>query len=433
MTNDHAKRSDDMLHFVVLGLLLAGATEQQEPQKKKDLEARVEELEKEIERLKLQSEPEPSPEPPPPPPATTSPNVFNPTVTVFGNGLYRYDDRRVEEEGARLDNQFNVREVELDFRAAVDPFADGVLITAFESELPGEFEAAVEEGYVNVKRLPLPVFDDPPLGLKLKVGRFRTEMGRLNRLHLHDLPQMTRPLVIEEFLGPEGFIGNGLSAQFFIPTPFDEDSALEMTAQALTGGGVAVAPGPARSPGFVGNLRWFRAFAGAHNLDLSFIFHYGRTDPQATLNATTYGADLLYRWKPLRGGEFQSFLLGGQVFYARRAFLEEVDADGDGQIDGSERRDTHPLGYFAFTQYQFNRSTYLGARWDDTATVSDAAVRRRAITGYVTWYLSEFLRFRVGYEHRLSDIEEENRRNTAFGELNLVFGAHPPEPFWVNR
>src|SRR4030095_12069564 len=99
--------------------------------------------------------------------------------------------------------RFNVREVELDLRAAVDPFADGVVILSVESGIPNDFEISAEEASVQIKRLPIPVLDDPPLGLKLKVGRFRTEVGRMNRLHLHDLPQATRPLVTEELYGEE--------------------------------------------------------------------------------------------------------------------------------------------------------------------------------------------------------------------------------------
>ncbi len=365
---------------------------------------------------------------------SVSPNVFNPTITVFANGLYRYDDRIIEsEDGDRLDRHFNVREVEVDFRAAIDPFADGVLIVAYASEVPGEFEATVEEAYAQLKRLPLPIFDEPPLGLKLKAGRFRTETGRSNRLHTHDLPQLTRPLVVEEFLGAEGYVGNGLSAQIFLPTPFDESSVVELTAQVLSGGGVSVAPGPAQSPAAVGNLRWFRALGSAHQLDVSLIFHYGQSGPAQRLYATTYSADGLYRWKPLRRGEQRSFLLGGQVFYAERAFRAELDTDGDGVPDAAQRRDTAPLGYFAFSQIQLSRSSYFGVRWDDTATLTDDEVRRRAASGYLTWYASEFLRFRFGYERRLSDLAPEDGRHSGFAELNLVFGAHPPEPFWVNR
>ncbi len=402
--------------------------------KPKPAEQRIADLENELQRLRLQAPDEHFDSlPPVPASGNASANVFNPTLTVIGNGLYRYDDRAVMDGDTRIDNQFNLREVELDLRAAVDPFADGVLIVAFPSATSGAFEAEIEEGYVNIKRLPLPLLDEPPLGLKLKLGRFRTETGRINRLHLHDLPQISRPLVTEEFFGEDGFIANGLSAQTFIPTPFDEESAVELTAQALAGGGVALADGPARRPAFVGNLRWFRPFAESHNVDLSFIFHFGRTNPEATLNALTYSADFLYRWKPLRGGEFRSFVLAGQVFYSRRAFLEDMDTNGDGIPDAWTMRRTSPLGYFAWAQVQLSRRTYLGARWDDTASIMNAATRRRAITGTVTWYASEFLRFRLGYEHRFSDLAEEHGRNSAFAELVFVFGSHPPEPFWVNK
>ena len=416
----------------------ARAGAQEAPAPDKPVEERVKELEAEVERLKLQmpeAEPEENGEVAvEAPPAQVSPNALNPTVTAVGNGLYRYDDQAVVlEEGEAVDNRFNLREVELDFRAAVDPFADGVFILAAESEVPGEYEVGIEEGYAVIKRLPVAVLDEPPLGLQLKIGRFRPEIGRINVLHLHDLPQMTRPLTTEEWFGEEGYIGNGASARVFLPTPFDEDSALELTGQILTGGGAAVADGAGDSPAEVANLRWFRTFGEAHNVDLSFIFHHGRTDAAATRSAFTGAVDFLYKWKPLRRGESRSFVLGGQGFLGERDFAEEIDSDGDGEPDALVEGSASPGGYFAFAQFQTTRTTYLGARWDDTSTITDDQLRRRAVGGYAAWYASEFLRLRLGYEHRLSDLEAEDGRNSLFAELNVVIGAHPPEPFWVNK
>jgi hypothetical protein len=51
----------------------------------------------------------------------------------------------------------------------------------------------------------------------------------------------------------------------------------------------------------------------------------------------------------------------------------------------------------------------------------------------VSYYFSEFLRARLNYEHRWSDIASENSRNSLLMELTWIFGSHPPEPFWVNR
>ncbi len=401
------------------------------PPTSKSLENRVQELENELQRMKLQAEEEP--ETPAAPQATgVSSNVLNPTLTVVGNGLFRYDDLPVGDVGARVDKTFNLREVELDLRAAIDPFADGVVIIAFPSASPGQISVEVEEGYVTIKRLPIPIFDDPPLGLKLKLGRFRTEVGRINRLHLHDLPQVNRPLATDEWFGEDGFIANGISAQVFLPF-FDEESALELTVQALAGGGAALAEGPARTPAFVGNLRWFRTFGGDHSFDLSLIFHFGRTDPAGDLHAFTYSADFLYKWKPLRRGEYRSFVLGGQVFYSRRDFAVQIDTNGDGVPDLTETHSAAPFGWFAFAQYQLTRSTYLGVRYDDTATINDDGVRRRGVQGSLSWYLSEFLRLRLAYEHRFSDLAVEDGRNSVFAEVNFIFGAHPPEPFWVNK
>src|SRR5690349_22622613 len=80
-------------------------------------------------------------------PATQSASAFNPAITVFGNFLARGDSRPVfvddDPSSPRVDDRFLLREVELDFRAAIDPWADGVVIATFEAEEPGEYEAGI--------------------------------------------------------------------------------------------------------------------------------------------------------------------------------------------------------------------------------------------------------------------------------------------------
>lgn len=389
----------------------------QEQDGKDALEDRVRALEAEVARLKLRQEGEEDGPPAPPPAPAPAPNVFNPTITAFGNGVGRWDDRPVlTEGGGRVDRRFWLREVEMDLRAAVDPFADALAIVSLEAESPAAYEATVEEGYVTIKSLPLPLMERPPLGLKIRVGRFYTDTGRVNRLHTHDLPWPYRPLPAREFLGEEAFSGDGASAQVFLPIfPFDDESAVELVAQAVTGGASRMTEQGVNSPGVVGNLRWFRTFAGAHSFDLAGVFHEGATRDDNTARAYLVSGDGLYRWKPLRGGEFRSFVLGGQYFW-----LRPTDTDA------------RPRGWFAFAQFQPWRPLYVGGRWDMTNTL-DASAQRRAATGYVSWYTSEFLRLRAGYERRWSDRQDEDGRDSVIFEINFVFGAHPPEPFWVNK
>ncbi len=353
-------------------------------------------------------------------------DAFNPRITVVGNGLLRLDDRKVyaEDDGGfeRVDNQFRLRETEFDFRAAIDPYADGVLIAAVAQEPTGEFETEIEEGYALIKQFPF--LERPPGGLVLKVGRFRTEFGRLNRLHTHDLPQSTRPLVVKTFLGGEGHIADGASARFLLPSLLDEESAWELTMQAVQGGDVAVASGGKHDPNVLANLRWSRLFGDAHLADIAGIFDWGTTDTDSD-PAYTYSLDWMYKWKPPRRGQWRSVVLGGQLFYANRDFA--VDNRG-----GPQRRAATPFGYYVFGQYQFDRRLYAGLRWDWTEQIDDDAATRQAIQPYISYYFSEFLRFRIGYEHRWNHGNGADDLNTVLGEINFLFGSHPPEPFWVN-
>ena len=91
------------------------------------------------------------------------------------------------------------------------------------------------------------------------------------------------------------------------------------------------------------------------------------------------------------------------------------------------------LGWFAYTQYQASYWTYLGLRYDWIQEPTDVNLVTKAISGYATYYTTEFLRFRLGIEHRMSDLPTQNNLTTAMFDLNLVFGSHPTEPYWVNH
>ncbi|RPH51438.1 MAG: hypothetical protein EHM91_01125 [Planctomycetota bacterium] len=358
---------------------------------------------------------------------TTSANpatVLNPRITVAGDFLWRFDDRKVfvDNDPAEpvISDTINVREVELDLRASVDPYVDGVAILAVESESPGEFEITVEEFYGVIKSLPLPFWETPPLGTKIKVGRFRTEFGLNNKLHMHDLPQSDRPLVVEEFLGFEGQVANGVSTQSFLPSP--GDTALELTLQVLNGGSAPIADETNRLS-YLANLNFYVPLADEHSLNVAAIGFYGVNDHSLGHQDRVAGLDLLYKWKPARMGEYQSFLFGGQLFYASHEF---ADALGAGQR-------SHPFGYFLFAQYQVSARLYAGLRWDQTEVLTDDTTWRRKISPYLTWYTTEFFRARFTYEHTFSELPGENRLDSFFVEMVIIFGAHPPEPFWVNK
>lgn len=347
------------------------------------------------------------------PPAAQPLNVLNPRITVFGNAVVRVDDRTVPTPAGDVDDRFNLRETEFDFRAAVDPWADAVVIAAVEAEAPGVFEASIEEGYLALKKLP--VLDAAPGGLRIDLGRFRPDFGRLNRIHTHDLPHTTRPLALREFLGEEGWVADGARAEFFLPTGLD-NATLQTSAQIMNGGGIAVAGlDPVKRPSGGGRTHAFLDLGEGHDLDLGLSGWWGEQDTGA--DGRLLGADLTYRWKPFGGGERRSVLLGGE-FYAAR-------------LDQGVGDPLEPHGGFAYAQVQCSRTTYLGARWDRTEALLDPDAQTSAASLWLTHYTTEFLRFRLGAER--TRLGPDDHHDTVWLETNFIFGSHPVEPYWVNR
>jgi hypothetical protein len=354
--------------------------------------------------------------------------VLNPRMTVSGDFLWRTDDKRVYLNndptipGNRIDDTINMREVEMDLRASVDPYVEAVGVISVGSDIPGQFDIEVEEFYAIIKSLPLPLWETPPLGTKIKVGRFRTAFGMNNISHTHDLPQSDRPLVIEEFLGPDGMNANGISTTSFLPSP--GDTALELTLQVLQGQDNIPIAQDHNELCYLGNLNWFVPLADEHSVNVAAIGFYGVNSHDEHHQDVVTSLDVFYKWKPLRQGEYNSFLLEGQMFYARHEF--------DDPVTGLGTR-THPFGYTVWGQYQLTANLYGGVRWDSTDILTNDHEHRKKVSPYFTWYTSEFFRTRFTYEHTWSDNPAEAGLDSFFVELVIVFGAHPPEPFWVNK
>lgn len=341
-------------------------------------------------------------------------NVFNPQTTVFGNFLGRADDRRAfvdDDPGERrIDDRMWLREVEVDFRAAVDPWADAVVILTSEAETPGEYSTGVEEGYLVLKRLP--ILDSAPAGLKLQAGRFRPGFGRTNRTHLHDLAQPSYPLALSRFLGPEGYLADGISASFFLPSP-GENHTLTGEFTLLDGGGIGVDPGAdASEVAGLGRVSWFHDIGDGKSLEV------GASGWQSDSDHRLLGLDATYVWKPYLAGEWHSFVTTLELF--------QGDLDENGLASS-------PQGADIWAQYQTSRNSYVGLRLGRSDSIDDESLDTTRAGVFVSYYTTEFLRLRIGYEHTESDDPLLDGADSLLFELNFVFGSHPVEPYWVNR
>lgn len=356
----------------------------------------------------------------------TSATVFNPRTTAFINVAARGDSKKAfnEDGSIEISNRPFLRSVELDFRAPVDPYAEGIMILALEDEAGEGFAIDPEEVYGLIKQLPL--LESAPWGMKLKVGKFRAPFGINNRLHLHDMPWTTRPLAISKFLGTEhgdffesGFNPIGADFDFFLPNPIPH-TTLEMNVDIVKAGEIGLARGGSgKQPGWLGHLNLSADWNNEHIVVLGGSGYFERGVSSTSL----LGLDLLYKWAPSEQRSSQSLVVGGEILRGRRTFQDSTGRD----LTAS------PWGWYAFAQAQLSYWLYLGVRYDWVREASPQVSVTRMIGAYASYYTTEFLRFRIGFEHRNSGIEAVNGLNTAVLEINFVFGSHPTEPYWVNR
>ncbi|MDP7036253.1 MAG: hypothetical protein QF752_17370 [Planctomycetota bacterium] len=346
-------------------------------------------------------------------------NEFNPRITVFSDFLGRLDGRRVNnDEGVDTTDRFSLREVEVDFRADIDTYAKGVLILAMEEHSPNEYEFKVEEGYLDLHTIP--GLEDVAHNLRFKIGRFRTEFGIVNILHNHDLPWTSRPLPVIGFLGEEGDVENGLGIEYLVHNPWNE--AITFNFQIVNGENSTLFAGAnSNDLAFLGRLKWHKQLSLEHEFQFGASAYTGNaaSDPPAdtTRLSTLMGADFYYRWRPEKGGDQTSILFQTEAYLRHR---EEND------------RTRNRWGFYSALQHQFLKNFYAGARFDYLSGAPNSENdwhHKEAI--YLSYYTSEFLRFRLGYEH-----EEENNgfdNDTLMFQVTWVFGSHAVEPYWVNR
>src|SRR5678815_4800192 len=136
--------------------------------------------------------------PPPVTQQTRSSLSFNPDIGVIGDFRGSFISK------GQKNFDFYLNETEGSLQAAVDPYARADFFLSFGRDPEtGKYGVEVEEGYLTTLSL--------PARLQLKVGRFRSAVGRVNTVHPHALPFIDMPNAYVNYFGEEGLKDEGLS------------------------------------------------------------------------------------------------------------------------------------------------------------------------------------------------------------------------------
>jgi len=349
---------------------------------------------------------------------------FNPEISAIGDFIYHWtDDHRSD-----VYKQFQMRELELALSAAVDPYARADFFTALSYE-DNEWRTDLEEGYLTLLTL--------PFEFQSKVGKFKSEFGKVNKLHPHSLLTVDYPLVMRRYFGEEGMSEPGVSLNHLVPNPWDLYS--ELTFQAFNNKNAPAFAGPdGRSIVCLTHMKNFFDITPVSTVEVGGSFAFGPNDDGHGGQMTFMeGLDLTYKWRDPKKGLYRSFVFQNELYLCQkdRASSDIVVAE-EGGIDpttgdnmsgtiaswpaAAERVDT--WGMYSLAQYQFARRWYAFGRYDFSEFPDTEGMRDNAYSMGLTFAQSEFCFWRAQYEY--TDRNYYKNEHAIWFQCNFGIGPH---------
>jgi len=340
---------------------------------------------------------------------------FNPAIGLIFDGFAVFADAGTEERGANYDN-INLRAVELAMSSRIDPLGWAYFSAEFGNEGGGEYEFELLEGAVW--------FDQLPGNWTIRAGRYFSDFGKWNSIHIHDRPYPFEEGVRQEFFGGS-LITDGIELHHWfgagdVPVRWSVGLASGFEGHshsvlAFEGGEEDEEEG--HSHGFASESHGDRglenfAFTGRltaqHDIGSNGFFQWGLSafltdegllaeeeimgmEEEFPLGQSTLAIDLLYR--NVDASQQRSRSVGAEIFFNDR----DVFDDDLGAV-----RDADGVGFTTFVEEGLNSDWSIGAQaswWEhsdkedggDWLTGNDAG---RQASIYASWQLSEFQRIR---------------------------------------
>jgi hypothetical protein len=316
-------------------------------------------------------------------------------------------------------NGFNLQQLEMSIRKAVDPYFrfDGNVVFS-------QFGVEVEEAYATTLAL--------PANLQLRAGQFLTRFGRLNPTHPHAWEFVDQPFTLGRLFGGEGNRGLGLELSYLTPLPWYvellgslTDAAGEGTARSFFGAQDLGVRSPLDLQATVA-ARQFFALSDDLSLAWGLSGAFG-PNPTGHRNRTDiYGSDLYLKYRPITTGSYTVVSLTAEWLHRRR------------QVPGDLLRD---VGGYTTLFWRFARRWAVAARhehgspsWNQAGQVGaddldpDWRGHRQRVSGAVTFWPTEFSRLRL--QASSDHLGWSGQTNWAvFAAAEFVVGAHGAHAF----
>ncbi len=369
-------------------------------------------------------------------------------IGVVFDGRFQEGVRSLSE----FEEGFGLGETELTIFGNIDDKFRGVLTPVLEFE-GGETEVDVEEAFIEAIGL--------APGLNLRAGRFFSEFGYLNPVHLHEDDFADRPAVYRAYLG-DHYFDNGVAVDFLAPT----DQFFSVTLEVFDGEGLSAPDTPESeidTVNVVGGSVNFGGDSGTSNswqVGLSGLFNEngmvttsslgtheegeeeneeaeedGHGHGAALTGDTLLGLDFVWKWAP--NGNLKDRNLTLSAEYIR---LDDLFDSAVGAVEGAP---DNVDGWYLSAAYQFAPSWTFGLRYGevdiyegevefdegviegefDQETISELDIS-------LAWHSSHFSTVRATYTREELDGHEGTEEENIFVlQYVMSLGAHRSHTF----
>ena len=333
---------------------------------------------------------------------------------------------------------FSIPNAELALDGTVDPYFKGFSNIVYKLDPQGETGVELEEAYFLTTSL--------PGNLQLKGGQFFAEFGRQNPQHPHAWAFADEPLVLNRMFGPEGLRSQGMRLSWLVPTSWYTEamvgvfnsaggttSSFRSDESSTIHGGVPVER-PVDGPGdflIVPRVATSFDLTSTQTLLMGVSGAFGPNNSGPRAGTQVYGVDLYWKWKSPRAHQgfpfvsFQSEALARRYTAALRVSLDDPTV----LLPREVLRDR---GAYAQILWGIKSLLVAGLRGEfangdpAAADVTSRAARYR-VSPNVTWYPTEFSKFRVqyNYDHR----ERLGVDHSLWMQFEFLLGAHAAHKF----
>lgn len=347
-------------------------------------------------------------------------SVNSPNISANGLFLYR-NSNFAKEDTDTVRNGLDLQEAELAFYSDVDPFSRLNLTLSIHPEI--ELESSTnkvkqnwiiepEEAFAEINSLPDTI---------LKMGKFKAAMGKHNQMHTHAFPFIDAPIANSSLLGDEGLNDIGLSAAVLLPFSWFS----EVTGQYFRGEGENKEFNSDHPNDGVGLGHWKNLWDFSDSLTMELGGSYAQGANSMKGNTSLLGADVTFKWKPLSGGKYHSWVFAAE--YLNRN-LEQPGADSE-----------KGLGWNIWSQFQLSEQWVIGVRYDHLKVEgADSTVNPNALDNISTkkysaaliFTATEFSSYRLEYNQAEGPIKSnQSVERKIYLQANFTIGAHPSHTY----